>query len=472
MPVPAAPSEAVIAEAVETARKAARKAAAAEKRQRKQAERQRKAAEAAERRRAAEERLRAEAEEALAALASRAVMLAAACGGSVLSCFALVPDPRDPRGVRHSLPCILALVTAAMLSGKTLLEDVTAWISHADPVILAAAGAHRDRSGWLVPPHKKTVTRVLGMLGAQALADGAARYLAAALPPGPVRFPVAGPVLQPSLNCDGKEVRGATAAGGTVPFLLSAAAGGTVIAEREIGAKTNEIPEIGPMLVELSRRFPLAGWVITADALHTQRKLADLICEQLLAHYVLTVKDNQKNLRAALAGLNWARARRHVTRDTGHGRDETRIHEVMDAPASIKGLFPRVRQAARITRIITRTVTTRHGRERVTSTKTSTETVYIVTSLTAREAAPRHIAAYVRGHWAIENKVHWVRDVTLREDASKVRAASRPRVLATLRNLAIGLIRQSGRTGIAATIRDAEWDKTLLLALLRLTPAL
>lgn len=471
MPVPAAAAPAVIAEAEETAREAARKAAAGEKRQRKQEERQRKAAQEQERRRADEERLRAEADKALAALVSRAVMLAAACGGSVLSCFALVPDPRDPRGVRHSLPCILALVTAAMLSGKTLLEDVTAWISHADPVILAAAGARRDRNGRLVPPHKKTVTRVLGMLGAQALADAAARYLAAALPPGPARFPVAGPVLQPSLACDGKEVRGATAADRTVPFLLSAAAGGVVIAEREIGAKTNEIPEIGPMLAELSLRFPLAGWVITADALHTQRRLAELICQDLLAHYVFTVKENQKNLHAALAGLNWGRARRHVTRDTGHGRDETRIHQVTDAPASIKGLFPRVRQAARVTRVITRAVTTRNGRERVASTKTSTETVYIVTSLTAREAAPRHIAAYLRGHWGIENKVHWVRDATLREDPSKVRAASRPRALATLRNLVMGLIRQAGYTGIAGTIRDAEWDKTLLLALLRLTPA-
>ena len=65
-----------------------------------------------------------------------------------------------------------------------------------------------------------------------------------------------------------------------------------------------------------------------------------------------------------------------------------------------------------------------------------------------------------------------MRDVTLREDASRVRAGSRPRVLATLRNLSMGLIRQAGYDGIAATIRDAEYDSTLLLALLRLTPDL
>jgi predicted transposase YbfD/YdcC len=412
------------------------------------------------------------AERAAGALAARAVMLAAACGGSVLSCFAAVPDPRDPRGVRHSLPCILALVTAALLSGKTLLEDVTAWAGHAGPEVLAAAGARRGQDGNLVPPHKKTVTRVLGLLGAQALADAAGRYLASALPPGPAAFPLSGPALQPSLNCDGKAVRGAAAGRGAAPFLLSAAAGGVVIAEREIGAKTNEIPVIGPMLADLSTRFPLAGRVITADALHTQRKLADLICRELLAHYVLTVKRNQKHLHAALAGLNWDRARRHVTRDHGHGRDETRTCHVLTVPARVRVEFPHARQAARITRTVTRTVTAGRGRQRASTRETSSETAYVITSLSAREAAPEHIAAYARGHWGIENKVHWVRDVTFREDASKVRAGARPRALATLRNLAAGLIRQAGHHDIAATIRTIEHDKTLLLAILRLnTPS-
>jgi predicted transposase YbfD/YdcC len=411
------------------------------------------------------------AEEALGVLAVRAVMLAAARGGTVLDCFALVADPRDPRGVRHPLPAVLFLVTAALLSGKTLLEDVTAWIAHADPQVLAAAGARRDRTGTLTAPHPKTVTLILGRLGAQALADAAGRYLAAALPAGPAAFPVARPALQPSLNCDGKEVRGAARPDGTVPFLLSAASGGTVIAERQIGAKTNEIPEIGPMLLDLNTRFPLAGRVITADALHTQRKLADLICRDLLAHYVLTVKKNQKTLHAALAGLNWDRARRHVTHDAGHGRDETRTCQVLTVPARIRVEFPHARQAARITRAVTRTARKRNGKTWERVQETTTETVYAVTSMTAREAAPEHVAAYIRGQWTIENKVHWVRDVTFREDASKVRAASRPRALATLRNLAIGLIRQAGHPGIAATIRQAEYDKTLLLALLSHTPA-
>ena len=91
-----------------------------------------------------------------------------------------------------------------------------------------------------------------------------------------------------------------------------------------------------------------------------------------------------------------------------------------------------------------------------------------VTSLSAREAAPDHVAGYVRRHWSIENKIHWVRDVTFREDASQVRNGLRFRVMATLRNLAIGLIRQAGHTRIAATIRKIRNDPLLLLTILGL----
>ncbi|MGH3419511.1 MAG: ISAs1 family transposase, partial [Streptosporangiaceae bacterium] len=336
---------------------------------------------------------------------------------------------------------------------------------------LAALGARTGPDGRRIAPCPRTVTRLLADLGAQALADAVAVYLAAAELTASPAYPVAGPVPQPALHCDGKEVRGAVRPDGTSLFLLSAASGGIVLAEREIPAKTNEIPETGPMLRELNERFPLAGWVITADALHTQRGLAALAVEELLAHYVLTVKGNQAGLYAALQQLTWAGARRHVTTGKGHGRRETRRHLVMDAPGSIKALFPHAAQVARVIRTRTITHSKNNGKKRTRVTETHTETVYLITSLPAREAAPEHIAAYARGHWGIENRIHLVRDVTLREDSSRVRAGSRPRALATLRNLIMGLIRQAGHDRIAATIRDAEYDTTLLLALLRLTPA-
>ncbi len=120
-----------------------------------------------------------------------------------------------------------------------------------------------------------------------------------------------------------------------------------------------------------------------------------------------------------------------------------------------------------------RTVRSRKGGGRTWRlvTRTTSETVYLVTSLSAREAGPEHIAARIRAHWGVENEVHWVRDAALREDDSKVRAQSRPRNLATLRNLLTGLCRQLDLGHIAATIREAEYDKDLVAALTRLTTA-
>jgi hypothetical protein len=103
---------------------------------------------------------------------------------------------------------------------------------------------------------------------------------------------------------------------------------------------------------------------------------------------------------------------------------------------------------------------------------TTSVAVLGVTSLSSREAAPEHLATYVREHWSIENKIHWVRDVTFREDASQVKTGSHPRIMATLRNLAIGLIRQAGYTKIAATIRKIRNDPHLLLSILGLQPNL
>ena len=132
--------------------------------------------------------------------------------------------------------------------------------------------------------------------------------------------------------------------------------------------------------------------------------------------------------------------------------------------------FPHAAQVFLIERYTTRTVRkhVKGSRKRKKVQVRTAVAVLGVTSLSAREAAPVHLATYVRGHWAIENKIHWVRDVTLREDASQIRTGSRPRVMATIRNLVIGLIRQAGYTKIAATIRRVRNDPRILLQLLGL----
>ena len=171
--------------------------------------------------------------------------------------------------------------------------------------------------------------------------------------------------------------------------------------------------------------------------------------------------------RARRPGLE-ARPVQHATEEKGHGRRERRTIQVMDAPEHVRKRFPHARQVALIERYVTRTVRVRKGKRWVRTTARSAVAVFIITSLDAREAAPAHLAGYVRGQWTIENKVHWVRDVTYRADSSRVRTGPRPRIMATLGNVAIGLIRQAGHTRIAATIRKIKHDTGLLLALLGL----
>jgi predicted transposase YbfD/YdcC len=243
-----------------------------------------------------------------------------------------------------------------------------------------------------------------------------------------------------------------------------------VLAEREIGAKSNEVPAFRPLLRALNDYYPLTGHVITADALHTVRAHADMIVNELGAHFVFTVKENTPALFTACdEGIDWGEIPvGQVVEERGHGRFERRTIRVADAPDEVRARHPHARQVALVERYITRTAWVTRGRRKVKKIIRSAVAVLVITSMTAREAGPAEIAAYVRGHWTIENKVHWVRDVTFREDASRVRTGDRPRIMATLRNLAIGLIRLTGYTRIAPTLRRLRHSTTLLIAVLGL----
>jgi hypothetical protein len=107
----------------------------------------------------------------------------------------------------------------------------------------------------------------------------------------------------------------------------------------------------------------------------------------------------------------------------------------------------------------------------LTTGATRTETVYGVTSLPPAQVSPARLLALVRAHWTIENRLHWVRDVTFDEDRSQVRRASGPQVMATIRNLAISLLRLAGAALIAPALRQAAWQRpALILRLLGVAP--
>ncbi len=222
-----------------------------------------------------------------------------------------------------------------------------------------------------------------------------------------------------------------------------------VLAQSRIPDKTNEIPEFQP----LPRPLDLVGKVVTADALNAQ---TEQVVEEKKAHYVFTVKDNQPTLRKAIQDLDddgFPPPLRQTNK--GHGRIEVRTIQVSSA---LRGCleFPHAAQAFHIHR---KTSYIKAG-------KVTEETAYGVNSLTAEKAKPERLLALVRNHWHIENKVHYVRDFTYGEDASEVRTANGPRAMATLRTLAIALIRGKGWSGIPEGNRHCAARRHEILALL------
>ena len=143
------------------------------------------------------------------------------------------------------------------------------------------------------------------------------------------------------------------------------------------------------------------------------------------------------------------------------GRREIRVLKVVTIAAGIE--FPHARQAVQITRRA-RPVSARTGKKG----KWRTETVYAITDLAPHQARPDELAAWIRGHWQIENGLHWVRDVTYAEDLSQVRAGAGPQVMATLRNLASSLHRLAGTTNIAKALRHHARDAARPLQLLNI----
>jgi hypothetical protein len=191
--------------------------------------------------------------------------------------------------------------------------------------------------------------------------------------------------------------------------------------------------------------------------MHAQKETARYLAADKGADYIFTaVKDNQPRLFDALDALPWRSVPvQHTMKDRGHGRDETRTIQVLPAPA---GMFPRAAQAF----LIERHVADLHGNPR------SAIAALGITSLTPQRAGPAAIAGHVRGHWGIENKLHYVRDVTFGEDGSRVRTGNAPHVMASLRNLVIAALRADGWVNIASGLRWASRDYANPLSLLNI----
>jgi predicted transposase YbfD/YdcC len=355
--------------------------------------------------------------------------------GGLLEVLEPVPDPRKKRGVRHRFAAILFVSVCAVVSGARSFAAIAEWA--ADAVSDAVDDTLRGMG--IGAPNASTVRRALPAFTGDGFDAAVGAWLS-----GRVKAARAGAPGRPrrrAIAVDGKTLRGSRAGEQRARMVMGCLDhdSGVTVGQVEIAEKSNEIPKFTTLLDTIA---DVTDLVVTADALHAQRGHAEYLHGRG-AHYMITVKGNQKALRNQLAGLPWKDVPiGHRETDTGHGRVVTRTYKVVTIAAGI--IFPHAAQAVQIVRT----------RKRKGGTKRATrETVYAVTSLTAAQARPTEVARYIRGHWHVENKLHWVRDMTMGEDASRTRTGGGPRMMASLRNLAISLLRLTGHTNIAKAIR-------------------
>lgn len=341
--------------------------------------------------------------------------------------FAQVPDPRDPRGVRHPLSGLLAVASAAVAAGAASLVAIGEWVADAGQEALQRLGIGPGGRR----PSESTIRRTLAVVDADDLDRRLGAWAA-------VRVGQIGG--RRVIAVDGKSMRGA-AVDGVRPHLLSALThlDGAVVGQLAVPDKGSEIPALKDLLGPMD----LTGTVITADALHCQRDTATWLVGRG-ADYVMTVKGNQPKLRDRLKNLPWSNVPGHSVADTGHGRRVRRTVRALEVPAWVD--WPGAAQVLQIRR--TRTV---KGRKRI-------EVVYAICSVPMTQAQPRQAASWIQGHWSIENALHWVRDVVFDEDRHQLRVGHGPQVMASLRNTAITLLRLTGWTCIAAGLRHHGRD--------------
>jgi predicted transposase YbfD/YdcC len=264
------------------------------------------------------------------------------------------------------------------------------------------------------------------------------------------------------IDFDGKTLRGTRKQGAPAAHLLSALGQRLElsVAQQSVDDKTNEITAMTEMLKGLL----IENRVITMDALLTQRAIAEQIVNKG-GDYLMVVKDNQAELLKWISALFdqtiWLREAvcSAETKDAAHGRIEMRKLSTSSA-LNDHDLWPGLEQVLKIERSV---IEKKSGKQRH-------EVVYAVTSLKRERASAEQLLEIARQHWHIENRLHWVRDVTFDEDRSQVRCGSIPQIMAAFRNTAIGLMRRAGETNIAAACRRFAAQPWAALSLIGIKP--
>jgi predicted transposase YbfD/YdcC len=359
-------------------------------------------------------------------------------------------DRRKRRGIRYPLALLLLMVLLAKLGGEDGPKGMAEWLKHRMDFLVKHLKLPRASV-----PHPVTLSRVMG----QAVDVEEFENLMSAFFRN---LPGAGQSVL--VTMDGKTLRSTIPVGETRGQHLLAVylpEEGLVLMQIEVDRKENEIV-VAPQALQM---IDLQGKIVVGDALHTQRAISVQIV-QAGGDYCWTVKDNQPNLRAAIERFFEPEV------DTpGFGKAITDL-QVVSVPNQAHGRFERRTlavcgvQAGELDWPFARQVFQLHRRfVQRTSGKVLEETVYGITSLPAEQADARRLLAINRGYWGIENGLHYRRDVTLKEDRTRVKIGQAPRVMAILNNLVLGLIARNGDRFVPEARRrfSAQPDRALRL---------
>jgi len=348
--------------------------------------------------------------------------------GSVYDRLCKLTDMRKPKGKQYSLETLLMIILMAKLCGENKPVAIADWAKHRQEELIKILRLSRPKM-----PHHNTYRRILAY---KVYVEEIERMVGEYNQQGEH-----GQVYA----LDGKAVRGMRKKdelGGKYMLSIYDVEQGKVLAQVEVGHKENEITKAPQALklVEITQK------VITADAIHTQRGLSSQILEGQ-ADYVFPVKENQpqlhKNIQALFApeypkpgfgkiATDFQTAR---TVNKGHGRIETRIlttSEMLNQYAAWPGLA----QVYRLERLF-------EWRRNGKCFRTSCEVEFGITSLTRNEACSLLVLKIRRSHWGIETGLHYRRDVTFQEDATRMTIGNLGKVMTSINNLVLALIRQA-----------------------------
>lgn len=359
--------------------------------------------------------------------------------------FAELPDPRrETANKLHRLTDILVIATCALIGGAESWEAIAEYGRTKEPFFRRFLPLDNGI------PSPDTFERVFAKLAPGAFARAFGRWMAAACEATGL-VPIA---------VDGKSARAAkrnTATGCLHVVTAWAAENRLVLGTAAVPDGSNEIAAIP----ELLRTLDLAGAIVTIDAAGCQVENARIIRQQE-GHYLLAVKDNQPTLRAAVEAVFdracdsdfvGVRSDGHEAVEDGHGRHEERYVTVVYEPTGLPEGWPDVAAVVQV------------NREREVGGERAVTSHYYIAS---HDGTAADFARWVRGHWDIENGLHWVLDVVFREDRSRIRAANAGANLALVRRVAVALLRRAPGKGSGVTKRlKAGWDDEYLLQVLQ-----